>query len=69
MDSKEELGKSINGQVFEVKTLNPSQFLIDADFREKYTEYEGNGIAKQVKVPKVMKFKTIDECDEEGDVD
>lgn len=39
---------SINGKVFTVKQINPSQFKIgDTTIFEKY---EGNGIAKQLKV-------------------
>jgi len=44
---------SINGKQVTVKVINPSSFVIDEDAR-KYSAYEGNGIAKQIKVPKVL---------------
>jgi len=45
-----------------VKVINPTSFIIDHDAR-KLTAYQGNGIAKQIKVPKKLEFKTMEELD------
>ena len=58
----EEALDSINGKQVTVKVINPSSFVIDEDAR-KYSAYEGNGIAKQIKVPKTLAFKTIEELE------
>ena len=43
--------KSINDTVVTIKVINPSSFTISEDVR-LYSPYNGNGTAKQVKVPK-----------------
>lgn len=53
---------SINGKQVSVKIINPTSFMIDDDAR-KYSAYQGNGIAKQIKVPKKFTFKTYDELE------
>lgn len=63
MQSKEDKNKSINGIVTKVKVINPSSFTISEDVRN-YSPYDGNGIAKQVKVPRKVTFKSIEECKE-----
>lgn len=50
---------SINGTIHKVKVINPSSFRI-GDTR-KFTPYQGNGIAKQLKSKFEMKFKKFDE--------
>jgi hypothetical protein len=58
--------KSINDVTVTVKVINPSSFMICEDF-SKYTAYEGNGIAKQVKVPRKHEFKSLEEIENESD--
>jgi hypothetical protein len=53
---------SINGKQVSVKIINPTSFMIDDDAR-KYSAYQGNGIAKPIKVPKKFTFKTYDELE------
>lgn len=57
----DQMGASINDKVVTIKVINPTQFSIDEDSR-KYTLYSGNGIAKQVKVPKKLSFLSLEEC-------
>lgn len=59
-------GRSINdiGQI-KIRVINTSSFeLLDLDI-QKYSKYESGGIAKQVKVPVIMSFKTMKEIDED----
>jgi hypothetical protein len=58
--------KSINDVTVTVKVINPSSFMICEDL-SKYTAYEGNGIAKQVKVPRKHEFKSLEEIENESD--
>ena len=58
--------KSINDVTVTIKVINPSSFIISEDARN-YTPYENNGIAKQVKVPRKLAFKTIEEISKEDD--
>ena len=58
--------KSINDVTVTVKVINPSSFMICEDL-SKYTAYEGNGIAKQVKVPRKNEFKSLEEIENESD--
>ncbi len=65
MMSNEEMKEgenSINGKQVTVKVINPSSFMINEDARQ-YSEYEGNGIAKQIKVPKKLTFKSLTELE------
>lgn len=61
---KSDMSQSINNTEVKIKAINPSSFYIDLDVRQ-YTEYEGNGTAKQVKVPVKVEFKTLEEVDKE----
>ena len=46
-----------------IRVINTSSFeLVDVDL-SKYSKYEGGGIAKQVKVPGTVTFKTMQEID------
>jgi hypothetical protein len=58
--------KSINDETVSVKVINPTSFLISQDAR-LYTAYERNGIAKQVKVPRKLEFKTLEELESAGE--
>ena len=51
-----ENGSSINGSEFKVKIVNPQSFELEGCDLRKYSPYEGNGIAKQIKVPLKMNF-------------
>lgn len=51
---------SINGTVHSVKVVNTSSFKIGNTLG--FTKYEGNGIAKQIRVPLKKSFKTLEEC-------
>ena len=62
----EDKEKSINDITVTVKTINPSSFMICEDL-SKYTAYEGNGIAKQVKVPRKLEFRSLEEIENESD--
>ena len=62
MKKIEDNEKSINDVTVSVKVINPSSFIISEDARN-YTPYEGNGIAKQVKVPRKHDFKSLEEID------
>ncbi len=66
MRLKEDSTKSINDINVTVKTINPSSFMICEDL-SNYTPYEGNGIAKQVKVPRKHEFKSLEEILNEND--
>lgn len=56
-------GDSVNGKTGTVKTITPQKFAVDLDI-SCFTAYEGNGIAKQVKVPKTLNFKPCAITDE-----
>lgn len=56
---------AINELICTVTVLNPQSFKIDIDSRE-YGPYEGNGIAKQIKVPKKAQFKSLEELETEN---
>jgi len=47
---------SINGSEFKVKVITRESFVIYGCDATAYTPYEGNGIAKQIKVPLKMNF-------------
>lgn len=66
MRSIEDSEKSINDITVTVRVINPSSFFIVEDIRN-YTPYEGNGIAKQVKVPRKHEFKSLEEIENESD--
>ncbi len=70
MLSKKDAEKSINGSEFKIKVLSPSQFTLD-DFQcdADFTPYEGNGTAKQLKVPVKLAFSTLEELDNEAKLD
>jgi hypothetical protein len=57
-------GKSINDvQQIKIRVINPKSFeLLDFDL-QKYSKYESGGIAKQIKVPLSLSFKTLQEID------
>lgn len=55
---------SLNGEIHKVTVINPTSFYI-GDTR-KYTEYKRNGIAKQLKVKQVAKFKSMDEIESQN---
>ena len=61
-------GKSINDvQQIKIRVINPKSFeLLDFDI-QKYSKYESGGIAKQIKVPLSLSFKTLQEIDQEAD--
>ena len=69
IDDKKE---SINGKIFALKTINPESFKITGV--ESYSKHEGAGLAKQVKVAKVLKFRSISEvmsedtCKKDGQI-
>jgi ubiquitin-activating enzyme E1 len=57
-------GKSINDvDQIKIRVINTSSFeLLGLDI-QKYSKYESGGIAKQVKVPVTLSFKTMQEID------
>ena len=55
-------GGSINGMTAKVSVISPEAFSIDIDIRS-FSPYEGNGIAKQIKVPQTLKFDDPDQLD------
>lgn len=55
---------SINDSIGTITSINPQSFKIDIDSRH-YGPYQGNGIAKQVKVPRKVQFKSLRELDED----
>jgi len=60
---KNDEGKSINGSEFKIKVLNTTAFTLEeCDYRD-YTPYEGNGTAKQLKVPVKLQFQTLEEVE------
>lgn len=61
MRSLENDSESLNDKIVTITVINPLSFSISEDVR-KYSAYEGNGIARQVKVPKVVKFQSYSEC-------
>ena len=64
---KTESGTSINEfEAVKIKVINTKKFEISEDARN-YSKYEGSGIAKQVKVPITMKFKSLEEIEKEED--
>ena len=50
-------GESINGSVHKVTVINPHQFTIGDT--SSYGAYEGNGIVRQVKVPRELQFVSL----------
>ena len=52
-------GKSINGSLHKVKTLNKSSFLIENTLN--FTPYERNGTAKLIKQPITLNFQPLHE--------
>ena len=64
MRTKSDEEQSINGKIFTIKVINPQSFSFDEEDLRQYTPYEGNGIAKQIKVPQQIEFKTIKEMEE-----
>ena len=67
MTNLEENEKSINDETVSVKIINPTSFIINLDAR-KFSPYERNGIAKQIKVPRKLEFKTLEELEAESDI-
>jgi ubiquitin-activating enzyme E1 len=57
-------GKSINDiEQIKIRVIDTSSFeLLGLDI-QKYSKYESGGIAKQVKVPLTVSFKTMQEID------
>jgi ubiquitin-activating enzyme E1 len=53
------LSESINGTTHSVKVVNPQQFRIGSTL--EYSKYESLGFAKQIRVPKKLTFKTLEE--------
>lgn len=63
---EEEETQSINEKQVTIKVINPQSFTISDDAR-LYTKYEGNGIAKQVKVPLKLSFKSLTDLENENE--
>jgi ubiquitin-activating enzyme E1 len=61
-------GKSINDiEQIKIRVIDTSSFeLLGLDI-QKYSKYESGGIAKQVKIPLTVSFKTMQEIDKEAD--
>lgn len=61
-------GKSINDMKdVKISVINPQKFeLLNFDL-QKYSKYESAGIAKQIKIPLTLSFKTLQEIDQEAD--
>lgn len=58
---KEDQKDSINGQeLVVVNVINKQKFEIELDM-DLYTKYEGSGIAKYQKTPKILEFKSLEE--------
>jgi ubiquitin-activating enzyme E1 len=52
--------QEVNGQTYEVKVISPYVFTINVD-ATKFEKYVRNGIAEQVKIPQLIKFKSLEE--------
>lgn len=70
MLNKADSNKSINGAEFNIKVISTTQFTLD-DFNctTEFTSYEGNGTAKQLKVPVKVSFDTLEELDSKPHMD
>lgn len=66
--SKEKID-GINNRVFKVKVINWNSFRI-GDTRN-FTEYKGNGLCKNIKIPKKVEYLPLKQCskDFEGKLD
>ena len=58
--SKQSSTNSINGRVFKIKVLNWNSFII-GDTRN-FKPFVGNGICKNIKLPKKVSYKSFAEC-------
>ena len=56
---------SINGHVFKIKVINWNSFSIGDT--TNFKPYVRNGIVKNLKVPKIVKFDSFDNCLKEFD--
>lgn len=60
---KSDMTKSLNEISTKIQVINPTSFkLSDVDARE-FTPYESSGLAKQIKVPVKINFKTLEEVE------
>lgn len=59
MESKDQPGVTINETVHKISVINKSSFKIDDT--TKYTEYLGNGLVKNLKIPVEITFKSFEE--------
>eukprot|EP00347_Sterkiella_histriomuscorum_P007708 403347869 len=63
MQKKSDMSDSLNNSQSRITVINPTSFkLNDVDIRE-YSSYEGSGVAKQIKVPVTINFKTQKEIE------
>lgn len=56
---------SINGHVFQIKIINWNSFSIGDT--TKYKPFIRNGIVKNIKIPKTVKFEPFEQCVKEFD--
>ena len=59
-NQSKELSKSINDRVFKVKVINWNSFSIGNT--KNFTPYVRNGLVKNIKVPKIMKYDSFSQC-------
>ena len=67
MQKKNVEGESINGTIHKIKVINQHSFSI-GDTTE-YTEYEGNGTARNMKLPISVQFKSLENTHKEANID
>ena len=61
MISKEDKSSSINSMSFKVEeVINRNSFIINCD-TTLFTDYQVNGVAKQIKTPTIVKFSPLSE--------
>lgn len=67
MESKTEEGKSINETMHKIKVINPFSFSIGNTL--DYTEYSGNGLVRNMKLPITINFKKLEDSIKEINID
>lgn len=60
-----EMPKGANGTIFKIKVISWNAFSIGDVSR--FTPYEGNGLCKNIKMPKKVSFEPMNECSKDFD--
>lgn len=67
MSRKNVEGESINGTIHKIKVINQHSFSIGNT--TEYTAYEGNGTARNMKLPITVGFKSLESTHKEANID